>query len=192
MVATAGIELRGPVGLDAHGLAPSGVVHWNPTTSLLYSHALLRGEAWLAEGGPLVVDTGEHTGRSPLDKFVVREPGSEERIAWGTVNQPFEEDRFEGLRGKIVALPRRAGRLRRGRVRRGGSGASPRAAGRDVQPVARALREDAVHRPDRRASCGATSRRRSCSTRRPSRPIRRRTARARGRSSSSIPLAPRC
>ena len=125
MVATAGIELRGPVGLDAHGLAPSGVVHWNPTTSLLYSHALLRGEAWLAEGGPLVVDTGEHTGRSPLDKFVVQEPGSEERIAWGSVNQPIEEDRFEGLRAKIVVLPRRAGRVRRGRLRRGRSTVRP-------------------------------------------------------------------
>ena len=104
MVATAGIELRGPVGLDAHGLAPSGTVHWNPTTSLLYSHALLRGEAWLAEGGPLVVDTGEHTGRSPLDKFVVQEPGCENRIAWGSVNQPLDEDRFEGLRGKVVGF----------------------------------------------------------------------------------------
>ena len=104
MVATADIELRGPVGLDAHGLAPSGRVYWNPTTSMLYSHALLRGEAWLAEGGPLVVDTGEHTGRSPLDKFVVQEPGCEERIAWGSVNQPIEEDRFEGLRAKVVSF----------------------------------------------------------------------------------------
>ncbi|HEU0304596.1 MAG TPA: phosphoenolpyruvate carboxykinase (ATP) [Gaiellaceae bacterium] len=104
MVATAGVELRGPVGLDAHGLSPSGHVYWNPTTSLLYSHALLRGEAQLAEGGPLVVDTGEHTGRSPLDKFVVREPGSEQRIAWGPVNAQLEEDRFEGLRAKLVGF----------------------------------------------------------------------------------------
>ena len=104
MVATAGIELRGPVGLDAHGLAPSGRVHWNPTTSLLYSHALLRGEAQLAEGGALVVDTGEHTGRSPLDKFVVREPGSERRIAWGPVNQSIDEERFEGLRSKVTGF----------------------------------------------------------------------------------------
>ena len=91
------------MGLDAHGLTPSGRVYWNPTTSMLYSHALLRGEAQLAEGGPLVVDTGEHTGRSPLDKFIVREPGSEDRIWWGNVNQPIEEDRFEGLRAKVVS-----------------------------------------------------------------------------------------
>ncbi len=53
---------------------------------------------------PLVVDTGEHTGRSPLDKFVVHEPGSEDRIDWGSVNQPIEEDRFEGLRAKVVSF----------------------------------------------------------------------------------------
>src|SRR5581483_8022239 len=57
----------------------------------------------LAEGGPLVVDTGRFTGRSPRDKYVVREPGSEGRIWWGTVNRPLEEDRYETLRAKAVA-----------------------------------------------------------------------------------------
>ena len=104
MVITTEIELRGPVGLDAHGLAPSGRIHWNPTASLLYGHALVRGEGQLAEGGALVVDTGVHTGRSPTDKFVVREPGSEARIAWGAVNRPIEERQFEGLRGKVVTF----------------------------------------------------------------------------------------
>ena len=158
MVATAGTEVRSPIGLDAHGLAPSGRVYWNPTTSLLYSHALLRGEAQLAEGGPLVVDTGEHTGRSPLDKFLVREPGSEDRLWWGTVNQPIEEDRFEGLRAKDRLLPRRAGRLRRRCVRRRRSRASPGAAGRDVQPVARVVREDALHRSSGEGAAPARAR----------------------------------
>jgi phosphoenolpyruvate carboxykinase (ATP) len=89
--------------LATHGLSPDGRVYWQPTTALLYAHALARGEGKLAEGGPLVVDTGRFTGRSPRDKFVVREPGSEERIWWGTVNQPLEEENFEGLRAKIVA-----------------------------------------------------------------------------------------
>src|ERR671922_581573 len=90
-------------GLEGHGLEPEGRVYWNPTTSLLYTHALRRGEARLAEGGPLVVDTGRHTGRSPKDKFVVREPDSEDRIWWGEVNQPLEEDKFELLRAKVIA-----------------------------------------------------------------------------------------
>jgi phosphoenolpyruvate carboxykinase (ATP) len=89
--------------LTDHGLDARGTVHWNPTTSLLYMHAILGGDAVLAEGGPIVVDTGEHTGRSPNDRFVVREPGSEERIDWGKVNQPLDEEQFEGLRDKIVA-----------------------------------------------------------------------------------------
>jgi phosphoenolpyruvate carboxykinase (ATP) len=71
---------------------------------MLYTHALLRGEAVLAEGGPLVVDTGKHTGRSPKDKFVVREPGSEDRIWWGDVNQPLQEESFDRLRGKVTAF----------------------------------------------------------------------------------------
>jgi len=89
-------------GLEGHGLDPEGRVYWNPTTSLLYTHALVREEGRLAEGGPLVVDTGRHTGRSAKDKFFVREPNSEDRIAWGDVNQPISEERFEGLREKVV------------------------------------------------------------------------------------------
>jgi phosphoenolpyruvate carboxykinase (ATP) len=90
-------------GLEAHGLNPRGRIYWNPTTSMLYTHGLRRGGARLAEGGPLVVDTGKHTGRSPKDRFVVREPGSEARIWWGEVNRPIAEESFEGLREKLVA-----------------------------------------------------------------------------------------
>jgi phosphoenolpyruvate carboxykinase (ATP) len=89
-------------GLERHGIVPAGDVLRNPTTAQLYTDALRRGNDRLAEGGPLVVDTGRFTGRSPKDKFVVREPGSEERIWWGEVNQPLEEHRFEGLRQKVV------------------------------------------------------------------------------------------
>jgi len=89
--------------LSDHGLEARGTVYWNPTTSLLYMHALKRGDGRLAEGGGLVVETGDHTGRSPDDRFVVREPGSEDRIAWGKVNKPIEEEQFEGLREKVVA-----------------------------------------------------------------------------------------
>jgi phosphoenolpyruvate carboxykinase (ATP) len=89
--------------LGAHGIDGRVAVHWNPTTPQLYTHALRHEEGVLAEGGPLVVDTGRHTGRSPDDKFVVREPGSEGRIWWGKVNRPLEEDRYERLRDKVAA-----------------------------------------------------------------------------------------
>ena len=100
MAITTPIEGAGDLG--DHGLDPRGEVHYQPSTSQLYVHALAREEARLAEGGPLVVDTGRHTGRSPKDRFVVREPESEDRIAWGDVNQPLEEEQFEGLRAKVV------------------------------------------------------------------------------------------
>jgi len=88
--------------LERHGIEPVGEVLRNPTTSQLYVDALRRGDGRLAEGGPLVVDTGEFTGRSPKDKFIVREPGSEKRIWWGDTNVPLDESRFEGLRQKVV------------------------------------------------------------------------------------------
>ncbi|MDX6489735.1 MAG: phosphoenolpyruvate carboxykinase, partial [Gaiellaceae bacterium] len=96
-------EIERREGLAEHGLSADGDVHWNPSTSVLYTHALVRGEGQLAEGGPLAVDTGVHTGRSPKDKFVVREPSSEDRIWWGDVNQELPEDSYEHLRDKVTA-----------------------------------------------------------------------------------------
>src|SRR5437016_6729442 len=107
MATTTSVEGRARLddggGLEAHGIHAAARVVWRPTPSILYTHALTRGEARLAEGGPLVVDTGRHTGRSPKDKFVVREPGSEDRIWWGSVNQPLEEELFDRLRDKVVS-----------------------------------------------------------------------------------------
>ena len=98
------ILTRSRVGLDEHGIAAAGTVVWNPTTAQLYTEALKRGHGALAHGGPLVVDTGTHTGRSPKDKFIVDEDGSRERIWWGEVNQRLAEASFDGLRGKVVNL----------------------------------------------------------------------------------------
>src|SRR6201994_1287535 len=104
-------ELPGRVDLSAHGIDADGVVYRNPTTALLYSHALQRGDGRLAEGGPLVVDTGKFTGRSPKDKFLVDEPSSTDRIWWGDVNQKLAESSFDGLRGKVTAQLAGAGAL---------------------------------------------------------------------------------
>jgi phosphoenolpyruvate carboxykinase (ATP) len=95
--------MTGDRSLERHGIDARGNVRWRLSTAGLYTHALKRDEGVLARGGPLVVDTGRHTGRSPEDKFVVREPGSESRIWWGKVNQPLEEDRYERLRRKVTA-----------------------------------------------------------------------------------------
>jgi phosphoenolpyruvate carboxykinase (ATP) len=96
-------KLPGSVDLSAHGIDPAGRVYRNPSTSLLYTHALARGDGRLAEGGPLVVDTGKFTGRSPKDKWLVDEPSSTDRIWWGEVNQKLAEPSFEGIRDKVTS-----------------------------------------------------------------------------------------
>ena len=60
-------------GLDAQGIATGAEIFWNLTTAPLVEHAVRRGEGLLAKDGPLVVDTGKHTGRSAKDKFIVRD-----------------------------------------------------------------------------------------------------------------------
>jgi len=94
---------QGTSGLDAHGIATTGSVHWNLTAAVLYEQALQRGEGMLAAEGPLVCRTGQHTGRSPNDKFFVKEPSSEAHIHWGKVNRPLAPEHFASLRADVVA-----------------------------------------------------------------------------------------
>ena len=77
--------------------------HRNLSTAELYEHAMRNGEGVISAHGSLVVRTGKHTGRSPKDKFVVREPSSADKVWWGEINQPLAESRYEGLRGRLMA-----------------------------------------------------------------------------------------
>ncbi|UCF41196.1 MAG: phosphoenolpyruvate carboxykinase (ATP) [Gemmatimonadota bacterium] len=79
------------------GVEPRGQVHWNLPPAGLYETAVRRDEGTIVAGGPFIAVTAPHTGRSPGDKFIVREPGSEADIWWGKVNQPMEETHFELL-----------------------------------------------------------------------------------------------
>jgi phosphoenolpyruvate carboxykinase (ATP) len=67
------------------------------TTAALYEHAVRRNEAVIAHGGPLVADTGKFTGRSPRDKFTVRDERTEAVVDWGPVNQPMTPEHFVRL-----------------------------------------------------------------------------------------------
>jgi phosphoenolpyruvate carboxykinase (ATP) len=89
--------------LSAHGITPSGEVFANLSVPALYERALAQPGVQIADGGPLVVETGVHTGRAPKDKFVVEEPGSKDRIWWGNVNQPIAEDTAAALKAKLQA-----------------------------------------------------------------------------------------
>jgi phosphoenolpyruvate carboxykinase (ATP) len=90
-------------GLEEHGIRTSRPIHRNLGTAALYEHAIRRHEGALAADGPLVCLTGAHTGRSPNDKFVVRELSSEAHVAWGKVNRPIEQTQFEILKADILA-----------------------------------------------------------------------------------------
>ncbi|MDB5073698.1 MAG: Phosphoenolpyruvate carboxykinase, partial [Candidatus Eremiobacteraeota bacterium] len=89
---------------DAHlaglGLAGVGTVYRNLGVAPLYEHALARNEAKLGADGQLVVETGKHTGRSPNDKFFVREPGSESHIDW-SVNKATDAKTFDALLARV-------------------------------------------------------------------------------------------
>ncbi|TAK26278.1 MAG: phosphoenolpyruvate carboxykinase [Chloroflexota bacterium] len=80
---------------------PTGAVHWNLAPASLYEHVVRRDEATIADGGAIVATTGKHTGRSPRDKFIVRHPTIDDRVWWGSVNQPFDRDRFTALRERM-------------------------------------------------------------------------------------------
>src|SRR6202022_2085798 len=72
----------------------------NQSVAQLYEHALRGGEGVLGADGQFVVDTGKHTGRSPNDKFFVREPGSETHIDW-TANKAIDASVFDGLLARV-------------------------------------------------------------------------------------------
>ena len=78
------------------------VLRSNLSTAELYEDAIRAGEGVLAAEGPLVVRTGRHTGRSPEDKFIVREPSSEAKIWWGSVNRPIAEEDYDRLRARLM------------------------------------------------------------------------------------------
>jgi phosphoenolpyruvate carboxykinase (ATP) len=86
--------------LTEYGLKPSQI-HWNLEPPALYEEALRSSEASLAHGGALVAYTGRHTGRSPQDKFIVKEPSSAEKVWWGSVNSPFSSEHFDRLYGRL-------------------------------------------------------------------------------------------
>ena len=90
------------IGLDYLGLTNLKAAHWNYSAAALYEQALIRGEATVAAGGPLVAITGQHTGRSPNDKFIVQESSTSGDIWWGNVNKPITEEAFDRLHVRMT------------------------------------------------------------------------------------------
>ncbi|MCY9513066.1 phosphoenolpyruvate carboxykinase (ATP) [Paenibacillus apiarius] len=78
------------------------VSHRNLPVAKLVESALLHGEGQLTSTGALQITTGKYTGRSPKDKFIVREPQSTDHIAWGKVNQALTPEQFDSLYEKTM------------------------------------------------------------------------------------------
>ena len=90
--------------LAVYGMTAPAHVYHNLAPAQLYDAAIRRREGEQAAGGALVVRTGPHTGRSPNDKFIVREPSSDSCIWWGKVNRPFDPERFAALLARVGAF----------------------------------------------------------------------------------------
>ncbi|HEY1910853.1 MAG TPA: phosphoenolpyruvate carboxykinase [Vicinamibacterales bacterium] len=88
-------------GLGHEGIA-NARVRWNLSPAVLYEEAVRRQEAQLSADGPLACLTGQHTGRSPNDKFIVREASSEAEIAWGSVNRAMDPAQFDLLHQDLL------------------------------------------------------------------------------------------
>jgi phosphoenolpyruvate carboxykinase (ATP) len=94
-------DAPGGTSLEEHGLSELGPLLWNPPPAELAERAVRKGEGLLSDRGALVFRTGKYTGRSPQDRFIVREPSTEEVVDWGPVNQPFDPARYDALRAQV-------------------------------------------------------------------------------------------
>jgi phosphoenolpyruvate carboxykinase (ATP) len=92
-----------PATADAIAPVRARLIRTNLATAELYEDAVRDGEGVIAADGPMVVRTGTHTGRSPKDKFIVREPSSAKNIWWGEVNHPITEANYDRLRARLMA-----------------------------------------------------------------------------------------
>ena len=92
----------GSSGLEQQGFRNLKKVHWNLSAPELYEIAVARGEGRVAKNGPLVVLTGQHTGRSASDKFVVRDEASENQVWWDN-NKEMTPAHFDALYASMLA-----------------------------------------------------------------------------------------
>ena len=93
--------LKSDYGIENHGLTNLRAVYWNLPTEALYEEIVFRNEGKISHLGPILVNTGKHTARAASDKFIVREPTTEEHIWWGQYNRPFSSEKFDELYARL-------------------------------------------------------------------------------------------
>jgi phosphoenolpyruvate carboxykinase (ATP) len=99
-------HIHSKFGLDNVGLKPRDIksvnVHWNLNPAELYEHVIKNGEGSLTDDGAIRILTGQYTGRSPNDKFIVKQLPSESNIWWGDINKPITPEIFDHLHEKVL------------------------------------------------------------------------------------------
>lgn len=93
--------LKSDYGIENHGLTNLRAVYWNLPTEALYEEIVFRNEGKISHLGPILVNTGKHTARAASDKFIVREPTTEEHVWWGQYNRPFSSEKFDELYARL-------------------------------------------------------------------------------------------
>jgi phosphoenolpyruvate carboxykinase (ATP) len=85
------------------GLTNVAAAYWNLTPAELVEETILLGQGQMTDNGALAVDTGEFTGRSPKDRFVVADEKTNDTVWWGNINIKFDADKFDQLYDKVCA-----------------------------------------------------------------------------------------
>ena len=78
-------------------------IYWNLSPEELSKIAIEKHGAKLTSTGAITVDTGEFTGRSPKDRFIVKDDITKDAVWWGDINIPFDSDKFDALYNKVMA-----------------------------------------------------------------------------------------
>ncbi|MDH5604995.1 MAG: phosphoenolpyruvate carboxykinase (ATP), partial [Cyclobacteriaceae bacterium] len=81
----------------------NATLHYNLSPEALATEAVKKGQAKITSLGAITIDTGEFTGRSPKDRFIVRDEYTEKDVWWGNINIPFDAKKFDALYQKVVA-----------------------------------------------------------------------------------------
>src|SRR5688500_7796093 len=98
------IEHKAPSDLREYGLRNLERINWNLEPAALIELALRRREGHLARNGAFVVRTGQFTGRSPKDKYIVMDESTSAAVNWGAVNQPMHPDNFDRIYNRMTAF----------------------------------------------------------------------------------------
>jgi phosphoenolpyruvate carboxykinase (ATP) len=94
--------LKCDYGLENHGFTDLNITYWNLPPESLYEEITFRGEGHITHQGAIAVSSGKHTARAANDKFIVREPSTEEDIWWGEYNRPYDVKKFNEIYNRML------------------------------------------------------------------------------------------